>query len=270
MTYPFRPHARLFAGKRNRHQVACILLFLAFTSVCWGQDDCFNPDLSNDGNVGAADLILLLSYYDMAWPLDTGFTCPSSVQHQGHDYDVVQIGDQCWFAENVRVLPQIDEPTDSSSIEPRYYVYWVWDGVIDAAHEEANYANYGALYNFPAVQSGTLCPAGWHVPTLVEWDEMLDLFGGASIASSAVRAPSWSSGTNESGLSLLPGGFRSSFPNPFALAGNGGYYWTSSEAFASNEAWDKYMYTPVNPMEVAQSSMPFEQALSVRCIEDSE
>ena len=236
-----------------------------------GQGECtLLYDGDGNGMVGAADLVGLLGEYDIICNVAAYEECGDSLSFEGHFYSTVAIGDRCWFAENVRVLPQIDEPTDSSSIEPRYYVYGVWDGVIDAAHEEANYANYGALYNFPAVQSGTLCPAGWHVPTLVEWDEMLDLFGGASIASSAVRAPSWSSGTNESGLSLLPGGFRSSYPNPFALAGNGGYYWTSSEAFASNEAWDKYMYTPVNSMEVAQSSMPFEQALSVRCIEDSE
>ena len=236
-----------------------------------GQGECtLLYDGDGDGHVGSADLIGLLGEYDTNCNVPVYEACGDSLSFEGHFYSTVAIGDRCWFAENVRFLPQIDEPTDSSSTEPRYYVYGVWDGVIDAAYEEANYANYGALYNFPAVQSGTLCPAGWHVPTLVEWDEMLDLFGGASAASSALRAPSWSSGTNESGLTLLPGGLRSSYPNPFALAGNGGYFWTSSEAFAANEAWDKYMYTPVNQTEVAQSSIPFDQAISVRCIEDSE
>ena len=184
-----------------------------------------------------------------------------------HFYATVAIGDRCWFAENVRVLPQIDEPTDSSSTEPRYYVYGVWDGVIDAAYEEANYANYGALYNFPAVQSGScaLLVGMSHIGRMGRnagsvWWSVFRFVG---------TGPSWSSGTNESGLTLLPGGLRSSYPNPFALAGNGGYFWTSSEAFAANEAWDKYMYT-VNPDQVAQSSIPFEQAISVRYIEDSE
>ncbi len=28
---------------------------------------------------------------------------------------------------------------------------------------------YGALYNNYAVNSGSLCPAGWHIPTEAEW-----------------------------------------------------------------------------------------------------
>ena len=121
MTYPLMPFAHSLARKRSRLQVACVLLFLAFSSACWGQEDCFNPDLSNDGNVGAADLVMLLSYYDMAWPLDTGFTCPTSVPHHGHDYGVVQIGDQCWFAENCRHLPAVS-PASAQEFVPHAFV----------------------------------------------------------------------------------------------------------------------------------------------------
>ena len=35
----------------------------------------------------------------------------------------------------------------------------------------------GALYNWFAVSTGKLCPAGWHVPSVDEWHEMIRSMG---------------------------------------------------------------------------------------------
>ncbi len=40
-------------------------------------------------------------------------------------------------------------------------------------HDESNGAKYGQLYNVYAVRDPRgLCPAGWHIPSVAEWDEL--------------------------------------------------------------------------------------------------
>ena len=36
-------------------------------------------------------------------------------------------------------------------------------------NNESNAHTYGVLYNWYAVETGMLCPDGWHVPTDMEW-----------------------------------------------------------------------------------------------------
>jgi len=36
---------------------------------------------------------------------------------------------------------------------------------------------YGALYNWYAVNSGNICPTGWHVPISEEWITLRDYLG---------------------------------------------------------------------------------------------
>jgi len=39
---------------------------------------------------------------------------------------------------------------------------------------------FGALYNWYGVESGKLCPEGWHIPTLDEFTELVRFTGGES------------------------------------------------------------------------------------------
>ncbi|GIV37473.1 MAG: hypothetical protein KatS3mg032_1852 [Cyclobacteriaceae bacterium] len=68
-------------------------------------------------------------------------------------------------------------------------------------------ATYGRLYNWYAVNTGKLCPLGWHVPDINEWSALADAFGGAGEAGGALKevgTTHWASpntgATNESGL----------------------------------------------------------------------
>ena len=251
MTYPLMPFAHSFARKRSRHQVAFALLFLAFTSACWGQEDCFNPDLSNDGNVGAADLVMLLSYYDMAWPLDTGFTCPTSVQHQGHDYGVVQIGNQCWFAENCRHLPTVSPPSSLEYSPHAFVLDYEGTNVGEAMATDA-YATYGALYNFFALTEWDLCPTGWHPATDEDWMTMEGVIGvpNAELEETGWRGDNqgqqlkdgatWN-GTDDHGMTFLPGG--QSFTNgSFGNEGTSLHIWVATE-YTFSKGWHRSLMT---------------------------
>ena len=56
------------------------------------------------------------------------------------------------------------------SKEPRYYIYP--HGQVDGIESDAEVIEaYGLHYNFYAVETGKLCPAGWRVPTRDDWEE---------------------------------------------------------------------------------------------------
>lgn len=85
----------------------------------------------------------------------------------GQVYNIVQIGSQTWFAENLRYAGGIEHVivnAEWSSSTP------VWGHINNDA---ANDAVYGKLYNKAAVNTGSLCPAGWHIPTDAEWSIMI-------------------------------------------------------------------------------------------------
>ncbi|NSW95550.1 MAG: fibrobacter succinogenes major paralogous domain-containing protein, partial [Bacteroidales bacterium] len=103
---------------------------------------------------------------------------------------------------------------------------------------------YGALYNWFAASSDNLCPEGWHVPTNAEFETLEVFLGmtadqasewewrGTDQGSKMKNTTGWGTtgnGTNSSGFSALPGGYRFYGNGSFNLAGTLGYWWSSSE-----------------------------------------
>ena len=70
---------------------------------CLNYETC-QEDLDGDGVIGINDLMELLSSFGtMCEEPETGeFTCGDPMNYHGYDYATVQIGDQCWFAENLQ------------------------------------------------------------------------------------------------------------------------------------------------------------------------
>ena len=111
-----------------------------------------------------------------------------SLTFDGYTYDVVQIGDQCWFAENLRttmygngdVIPAgLTDGEWTSTTSGATAVYgegsacYNYSPDIDACDEAQSLAEYGRLYNWYAVDDARgLCPSGWHVPTDGEWTDL--------------------------------------------------------------------------------------------------
>jgi uncharacterized protein (TIGR02145 family) len=216
----------------------------------------------------------------------------TTVTFDGYTYDLVAIGSQCWFAENLRTTtyangdPIPGNLTDSewtSTTSGATTVYGegtstVYDGSDD---EVANLENYGRLYNWYAVDdSRGLCPSGWHVPTDGEWMTLEMELGmtsseangtggrgtdqGAQMKSSASDTPSWN-GTNTSGFSALPGGLRNYYSGNFSDVGNYGYWWSASPVGASG-AWSRGLYSDND--YVYRNSNYQRIGFSVRCVRD--
>jgi uncharacterized protein (TIGR02145 family) len=86
------------------------------------------------------------------------------------NYPIVKIGTQWWIAENLKTTKY----RDGAAI-PNVTDNTTWDDLTSGAYcwnrnDTGNKAIYGALYNWYAVNTGKLCPTGWHVPSDAEWD----------------------------------------------------------------------------------------------------
>ena len=175
------------------------------------------------------------------------FECGAPVSYQGYSYSTVQIGDQCWFAENCRYLPEVSALSSSSHTEPRYYVVGYEGTDVSAAMETDYYANLGVLYNWSAVLTEDICPSGWHIPSGDEVNELAEYLGGAEVAGYALKSTSgWvgfdgetaGNGSNSSGFNALPSGGYSPYGGGFffelesmdPLVGTSTHFWLSTTA----------------------------------------
>ena len=210
--------------------------------------------------------------------------------YDGYTYDLLAIGDQCWFAENLRsehyangdVIPgELNDGEWGSTTSGAVTVFGegtstVWSGSDD---EVSNLADYGRLYNWYAVDDARgLCPSGWHVPTDGEFMTLEMELGmseseangtgwrgtdqGTQMKSSASDSPAWN-GTNTSGFSALAGGYRVD-NGSFSDEGNYGCFWSSSPNGAL--AW--YRLLSSGYTEVLRNFNLQREGFSVRCVRD--
>ena len=207
-------------------------------------------------------------------------SCGIPVNYQGYDYATVLIGDQCWFAENLRsenyangdVIPTLNNSEWYTATSGAVAVY---NG--DSASLEA----YGRLYNWYAVDDvRDLCPNGWHIPTDGEWMTMEMALGmiEAETTSFGLRGTDqgaqmktdygWNNGngSNASGFSGLPGGNRSPNGNFYNLP-LFGFWWSSSLLDVENGL---YRFLSLNYDEVGRNFSALRGGKSVRCIQDPE
>jgi uncharacterized protein (TIGR02145 family) len=213
-----------------------------------------------------------------AWPYDWSMYCPAVcgdlVSHEGYDYSTVQIGDQCWFSENCRYLPEVAPSSASSVTSPLYYVYGYEGTDAEAAKSTTNYETYGVLYNWPAVKTAGICPSGWHIPSDVEFTQLTDFLGGAYGGAGGKMKEAgydhWTSpntgATNSSGFTALPGGLC--YSTGFVLYGDNGFWWSSSEhstGFGSL-AWRRLLDNSNDNVSRDYSSRNY--GYSARCVRD--
>jgi len=238
--------------------------------------------------------------YEIGADTTFSFTCAPScgdpVSYQGYDYATVLIGDQCWFAENLRsenyengdaIPSNLSNSEWSSTTSGAVAVYGEDSGCsnfspdIDACDPAQSLNEYGRLYNWYAVDDARdLCPSGWHVPTDGEWMTMEMALGmsEAQANSTGYRGTDqgtqmktdygWSNGvngTNTSGFSGLPGGYRY-FDGNFYDAGDDGYWWSASPSGSS--AW--YRALSSSSGNVYRANYFPQDGFSVRCVRDAE
>jgi len=149
-----------------------------------------------------------------------------------------------------------------------------WQHLITAAYRNYNNSSndtiYGKLYNYYTL-AGNLCPTGWHVPSLAEWNVLINYLGGANIAGRKLKTNSdlWvnpnNGATNESGFTAIPGGYCN--PSPFGRGING-YWWTTTQQYPEVPiAW--YVTITNATLDAFTNVDLMTDGCCVRCIKDN-
>ncbi|MBN2273632.1 MAG: fibrobacter succinogenes major paralogous domain-containing protein [Bacteroidales bacterium] len=194
----------------------------------------------------------------------------------GNPYRTVKIGDQTWMTENLKTT----RFSDGTAIE-HIGEFSMWNLVRHPARCWYNNDSlkhkdkYGALYNWYAVNTDQLCPAGWHVPSDSEWIALKEYVIKAGVAKfeegSALKAKkAWnmqydkSAITDAFGFSALPAGERGSVRDFDKM--HYATYWWSSTSWSRLYAWSFALVSDNDIITRSQTNKS--SGFSVRCIKD--
>jgi uncharacterized protein (TIGR02145 family) len=196
------------------------------------------------------------------------FTFVDCTDGDGNNYPIVNIGGLTWMAENLKAtkykdgisIPFVSDNTAWNNLSTPGYCWLSND-------EATNKNTFGALYNWYTINTGKLCPDGWHIPADIEWTMLTDyLLGGDSIAGSKLKETGtvhWTNpnlATNLTGFTALPGGARIS---DGTFLSTSGYFWSQSE-YSYYNAFRRNISASTSG--VYRTSYSKKGGYSVRCI----
>ncbi|TSA26254.1 MAG: hypothetical protein D4R67_08175 [Bacteroidetes bacterium] len=172
-------------------------------------------------------------------------------------YPTVQIGSQCWMAENLNAgnfILSSSQQRDNCILEKYCY-----------ANNVTNCDQSGGLYQWDELMqySGEegiqgMCPPAWHIPTEAEWQALFDLYQGNAFAGDSLKT------SGPSGFNALFKGAR--FINKsWSFLDFATMLW-SSTSHAVNKGWAHGLNTYNHSVSYYPSSIS--NALSIRCLKD--
>lgn len=190
-------------------------------------------------------------------------------------YKAIKIGSQIWMSGNLRTTHYNDGTPIPFVTDAVEWMFLRTPGYCWYNNDESNKNTFGGLYNWPAVETGKLCPMGWHVPSEEEW-KVLEMFLGmmkenysnftfsGSVGKKLKSATGWiqdGNGDGSSGFNAPPGGTRNwSIGRDFADGGSASGFWLSANFEIKMLYWDNE-----NCLDRLGS---FNYGLSIRCLKD--
>lgn len=266
--------------------------------VCWGTttNPAVNGNHTNDGTgdgpftSNLRDLVPNTLYYVRAYATNSAGTAygeqieyfsGSITDIEGNEYPVIKIGTQFWMAENLETT----KFNDGSVIENITDNYG-WADITAPAYswynndKETYKPKYGAFYNWYAVNTGKLCPSGWHVPSDAEYKTLEKYLGmtqehadnlgprGTDQGSQMKSTSGWinnGNGTNTSGFTALPGGVRNHTTGAFMNEGYLTGFWSSTEN-SQEQAFYRYLFG--DQVKVGRDFLVKSAGKYIRCIKD--
>ena len=200
---------------------------------------------------------------------------------EGNLYKTVIIGTKVWMAENLKVTKFSDNTDITLASDAAAWIGLTGPGYCWYNNDaDFNKPVYGALYNWYAANTTNICPTGWHVPTDAEYNALevslglatadVDIWGwrGSDHGSKMKNTTGWNAGengTNTSGFSALPGGYRFHNDGQFNGQNSLAYFWTATEHDA-DRGW--YRRLDGNNAAVYKASTDKNAGKSIRCVKD--
>ncbi len=227
------------------------------------------------------------------------------------EYKIVTIGtgekERTWMAENLNYFDDknlslkdntwcYDDDEKKCEVTGRFYT---WAAAIDSAklyNDNSLDCGYGKTCSLPDTVYG-ICPPGWHLPTVDEWNFLIEVAGGEETAGKALKSQrGWTlcsgsnefeiecldgSGTDDYGFSALPVGERSIFEwrtdegEDRIDIGFGGFgsdvtFWSSSEKNSGKGKYAYHMHLDAKNDEADTNDGEKRFARPIRCIKNSD
>jgi uncharacterized protein (TIGR02145 family) len=192
---------------------------------------------------------------------------------EGNIYNTIGIGYQEWMTGNLKSvvyrngtdsIPLAESDSLWGTMTTPAYCWYAGDSA-------ANYDPYGALYNWYAVNTGNLCPAGWHVPTNDDINELVNYVGGSGAAGGLLKETGtvhWNSpntgAKDKYGFTARGGGKRSD-EGVFDFVKVEANWWTSTEYSTLNASYFNILFNYGNSFQAYLSK---KTGMSVRCVKD--
>ncbi|MGD0340927.1 MAG: FISUMP domain-containing protein [Bacteroidales bacterium] len=204
------------------------------------------------------------------------------------EYRTVAIGSQVWMAENLKAvkfsdgtpIPLVKNSAAWQKLETPGYCWYNND-------KRVNKEAYGALYNWYAVNTGKLCPVGWHVPSTAEWTKLTRFVGDSinwilrgdtvplpEVAGKILKQAGnahWSyldtiTATDQYGFRALPGGERTIYGLFWGIREEGSWWSFTQSDIDTRDAYNREMYYNQNGVTDIEQYKQF--GLSVRCVKN--
>jgi uncharacterized protein (TIGR02145 family) len=201
-----------------------------------------------------------------------------NITYHDYTYKLIEINGKCWFAENLRTIKNNGGNNLEYNTYPNnpgnynYASYNTYGSSIEAPYL-GNHSG-GKLYNQIAAVSN-ICPSGWHVPSQLEFESLIDELGGNNIAGYHLKGYEMN-GSNLSGLDAKGAGYYSG--NGSGTWGGFGYkecWWTTSTTLIDNQYGDGsdiyYVYYTMEKdnLEIEESfTLHKNRGNSIRCVKD--
>lgn len=185
----------------------------------------------------------------------------------GQTYKTVKIGDQWWMAENLNY--EVDSSfcyNDSAEYCGKFGRLYRWAATVGKSERECG---HGYTCSLPSGNIQGVCPSGWHLPSRVEWETLINAVGGKSIAGIKLKSTSgWNhsgDGTDAFGFTALPAGYRLNHGDYYYKGGIADF-WSSTERSSNYYAYNMYLSYDNDFASPGSNNKSY--GYSVRCIQD--
>jgi len=151
---------------------------------------------------------------------------------RGNSYRVVEIGNQVWFAENVKSSKTEDDIEIIQFSETTSWIKANKEGIPGFSYYDNKLEmneKYGKIYNIHTLSCCQVCPDGWHISTLSDWKQLETILGaeaGKKLKSEEGWVAEGNVLSNELRFSANPGGKRLA-GGDFVGAGKEVFWWVS-------------------------------------------
>jgi uncharacterized protein (TIGR02145 family) len=161
--------------------------------------------------------------------------------------------------ENLKVTKYNDGTTIPKAIENNDWVNLQTGAYCNYLNDDGNVVNYGRLYNWYAVNTGKLAPAGWHVATEKDWETLLNYLK----ASGYNYDETTTNNSNSSKFTVHAGGYRD-VDYSFLNIGITGYWWSADEG--DSRAGFSHTLSFGNSLGHFTRERNKKEGMSIRCV----